>query len=1102
MKQRLTMLLVSLFLCVGLANAQTQINGTVTSADDGQPVIGASVMITGTKTGVVTNVDGKFSLTSNKKNPMITVSYIGMKSQTLHGTQNMRIVLHSDAQKVDEVVVTGLQKTDKRLFTGATTKVSAKDAKIDGMADISRSLEGRAAGVSVQNVSGTFGTAPKIRVRGATSIYGSSTPLWVVDGVIMDNIVDVSADDLSSGDAATLISSAIAGLNADDIESFQILKDGSATSIYGARAMAGVIVITTKRGKAGTNRINYTGEFSMRLKPSYRNFNIMNSQDQMGVYKELYKNGLLRFENSYRSSASGVYGKMFHLMNDYDPESGFGLANTPEAMRQYLREAEYRNTDWFDLLFSNSISQNHAISMASGTDKAQYYVSTSVMTDPGWTRQSKVQRYTGNLNALYNLYHNLSLNFITNASYRQQRAPGTLGSSFNAVRGEVSRDFDINPYSYALNSSRTLDPNTYYIRNYCPFNIFHELDNNYMDLDVIDLKFQAEVKWKPWKKVELSAIGAYKYSASSQAHKIKDFSNQALAYRAMDDATMRDSNAWLYTDPDNPNSLPITVLPKGGFYFDNRYKMNSWDFRATASYNDVYKNVHILNLFGGMEANSIDRTSSGFDGIGMQYFMGQLPAFDYRYFKQLSEENSNYYYLSDHYMRNLSFFGNATYSYNGIYTINGTVRYEGSNKLGKSRSARWLPTWNVSGAWNIHEENFFKALQPAVSHATLRLSYSLTADRGPSSVTNSRVVIKSYNPWRPFTNVKESGLSVRDYENSELTYEKKHEFNVGLALGFINNRINVEFDWYKRNNFDLIGPTTTMGVGGAVTKFGNIASMKSNGEELSITTRNFVNDFKWTTNFIFSHTKNEVTALESQNRLFRMISGSGFTMVGYPVRSLFSMDFRGLSKSGIPTFINQDGELTTSNIDFQSNDVSHLVYEGPTDPTITGSFGNTFSYKGFNLNVFITYAAGNKVRLDPSFFSSYSDLDANPVEFKNRWVQEGDEKITNIPCIPDLRKLQQNSKMYLAYNAYNRSTARVAKGDFIRMKEISLSYDFPKRWISFAKINAFSLKLQATNLFLIYSDKKLNGQDPEFFNTGGVAVPLPKQFTLTVRLGL
>ena len=447
MKQRLTMLLVSLFLCVGLANAQTQINGTVTSADDGQPVIGASVMITGTKTGVVTNVDGKFSLTSNKKNPMITVSYIGMKSQTLHGTQNMRIVLHSDAQKVDEVVVTGMQKMDKRLFTGAATKVDAEKAKLDGVADISRSLEGRVAGVSVQNVSGTFGTAPKIRVRGATSIYGSSKPLWVVDGVIMEDVTEVDADQLSSGDAATLISSAIAGLNSDDIESFQILKDGSATSIYGARAMAGVIVVTTKKGKVGTTRINYTGEFTSRLKPSYSQFNIMNSQEQMGIYREMEANGLISFARTYRASSSGVYGKMYQLMNTYDSTTGkFLLPHTQKGMNDYLMKAEMRNTNWFNELFSSAISMNHSVSVSSGTEKAQYYASFSIMDDPGWTEQSKVQRYTASTNALFNLSKKVSLNLISNAAYRKQKSPGALNQHVDAVTGEVSREFDINPY--------------------------------------------------------------------------------------------------------------------------------------------------------------------------------------------------------------------------------------------------------------------------------------------------------------------------------------------------------------------------------------------------------------------------------------------------------------------------------------------------------------------------------------------------------------------------------------------------------------------------------------------------------------------------------
>lgn len=1103
MKQRLTMLLVSLFLCVGLANAQTQINGTVTSADDGQPVIGASVMITGTKTGVVTNVDGKFSLTSNKKNPMITVSYIGMKSQTLRGTQNMQIVLQSDAQKVDEVVVTGMQKMDKRLFTGAATKVDAEKSKLDGVADISRSLEGRAAGVSVQNVSGTFGTAPKIRVRGATSIYGSSKPLWVVDGVIMEDVTEVNADQLSSGDAATVISSAIAGLNADDIESFQILKDGSATSIYGARAMSGVIVVTTKKGTAGKTHINYTGEFTMRLKPSYSQFNIMNSQEQMGIYRELEANGMISFGRTHRASTSGVYGKMYQLMNTYDPTTGkFLLPNTEDGRIKYLQAAEMRNTNWFDELFSNAVSMNHSISISSGTEKAQYYTSFSMMNDPGWTEQSNVRRYTFSTNALYNMSKHLSLNLIGNAAYRKQKSPGAMNQHVDNVTGAVTRDFDINPYSYAINTSRTLDANEFYVRNYAPFNIHHELANNFNDYDVIDTKVQAELKYKPITKVELAMLGAYKFSTTTQANQIKDNSNVALAFRAMDDATMLYGNQRLYTDPDVPNSLPFSVLPNGGFYRETKYKMNSWDFRATASYNDVYANDHIVNLFGGMEVNNTDRNRSYFNGVGMQYEMGLLGSYDYRYFKQSSEENEIYYDLSNGHSREVSFFGTGTYSWKGRYTINGTVRYEGSNRLGKARSARWLPTWNISGAWNMHEEPWFeKAFKNSLTHATFKASYSLTGDK--PAVTNAAVIIQSYNPWRPFTVDKESGLEIWDFANDELTYEKKHELNLGMDLGFLNNRINVTFDWYRRNNYDLIGPRITNGTKGTIVEYANVASMKSNGEELSISSKNIVSkDFTWSTDFIFSHVKTEVTSLKNRRNLIQMITGSGFTLEGYPYRSLFSMDFQGLNENGIPTFINENGEKTTSGIYFQSRNIEHLKYEGPVDPTYTGSLGNTFSYKGWHLIVFATYAFGNKVRLDPAFYSWYSDLDATPKEFRNRWTQAGDEMTTNVPAIPDLRQRQKDQRLSYAYNAYNRSTERVAKGDFIRMKEISLSYDFPQRWANYLHLNKVNLKLQGTNLFLIYADKKLNGQDPEFFNAGGVAVPMARQLTMTLRVGL
>lgn len=1107
MEKRLSVILACLFLCVGMVLAQNKISGTVVSAEDGEPVIGASVMIQGTKVGTVTDIDGKFTLSANRANPMLEISYIGMVTQKVKGSSNMKITLQTDSKTIDEVVVTGMVKVDKRLFSGSTSKIDASSAKIDGVADISRSLEGKAAGVSVQNVSGTFGTAPKIRVRGATSIYGSSKPLWVVDGVIMEDVVDVSSDQLSSGDANTLISSAIAGLNSDDIESFEILKDGSATSVYGARAMAGVIVVTTKKGKAGQAKISYTGEYTMRLKPSYSTFNIMNSQDQMSVYQELQQKGFLNYAEISNANSSGVYGKMYELLNTYDPVTGqFALANTNEARAAYLRDAEYRNTNWFGELFSNSIQHNHSVSITAGTEKAQYYASVSAMYDPGWYNKSKVERYTANFNANYKISKKLNAGIIGNASYRKQEAPGTISSTTNPVTGEISRAFDINPYSYALNSSRALDANTYYTRNYSPFNIFHELENNYIDLNVVDFRMQASLSYKPITKVELTALGAVKYTATTNEHNIKDDSNQAAAYRAMGNSTIQKNNNYLYTNPDDIYSLPVTILPNGGILDRTDNRMFGYDFRASAAYNDVYNEDHIVNLYGAMEVNSVERHATWFRGWGMQYNMGEIPSWAYAVFKKSQEQGSDYYSLENTHERSAAFVGVATYSWKRRYSLTGTYRYEGTNRMGKSRSARWLPTWNLSGAWNAHEESWFEKLKPVLSNFTAKLSYSLTADRGPSSITNSRAVIKADNPWRPSASDKESSLYIAWLANQDLTYEKKHELNFGIDAGFLNNRINFTFDIYTRRNYDLIGATNTMGIGGESTKYGNVAKMKSNGVELSLNTVNIkTKDFTWSTDFIYSHMHNEVTELNTYNRLYDYISGYGFTMPGYPQRSLFSIPFAGLNNEGLPTFYDPDGNITVTGIDMQEYDperLKFLKYEGPADPTDVGSFGNIFRYKNLTLNLFITYSFGNVVRLDPVFSSSYSDLSATPKEFNNRWIKPGDEKYTNIPVIASKQQLNNIADLDRAYQSYNYSTARVAKGDFIRMKEISLAYEFPKTITQALNIANLSLKLQATNLFLLYADKKLNGQDPEFFNAGGVATPMPKQFTLTLKFGI
>ena len=482
--KRIYCLMITMLLVV-CAYAQTKVTGTVYE-ETGMGAIGANVVAEGTTVGTVTDFDGFFELNVPAGVKNLVISYMGYKTVTVPVKPTVNVTLESDAQQIEEVVVTGMVKQDKRLFTGAATKLEAEETMLSGVADVSRSLEGRAAGVSVQNVSGTFGTAPKIRVRGATSIYGASKPLWVVDGVILEDAVEMDADDLSSGDATTLIASAIAGINSEDIESFQILKDGSATSIYGARAMAGVIVVTTKKGKAGQSKLSYTGEVTYRMIPSYDDYNICNSQEQMGIYQEFERKGWLEYSSLYAAKNSGVYGRMYALI-DAAKGGNVGLPNTQEAKNAYLRAAEFRNTDWFAQLFNQTVMHNHSVSFSTGTERARVYASLSAMQDPGWYKASSVSRFTGMMNASYDVLpstskQKLTVGIATMGSYRTQVAPGTISASTDPINGTVSREFDINPFSYAMNTSRAMDPEETYRRNYCDFNIMDELENNYIDI--------------------------------------------------------------------------------------------------------------------------------------------------------------------------------------------------------------------------------------------------------------------------------------------------------------------------------------------------------------------------------------------------------------------------------------------------------------------------------------------------------------------------------------------------------------------------------------------------------------------------------------------
>ena len=697
--------------------SRVKVRGVVRN-EAGEPLPGVSVVIKGTTNGVGTDVQGRFEIEITPTAGLtFELSYVGMEklSYVYDGRNDLSLTLREMSETIQEVVVTGYQTIDRRLFTGSADIIKAEELSSPGSNDISRSLQGKSAGVQIQNVSGTFGAAPKMRVRGASSIYGDQKPLWVVDGIVLEDVVDVSADELSSGDAATLISSAVAGLNSDDIESFQVLKDASATALYGARAMNGVVVITTKRGKQGAVRVSYSGEFSMRLKPTYNEYNIMNSQQLMMLYQDLEEKGWLSYAEVMNGANGGVYRKMYQAMDTYYPDSDtFALENTPEGRRKFLQGYQKINTDWFKLMFRNSVQHSHSVSLSGGSEKSNFFASLSYFNDPGWSIGDNVTRYTANMNASFDINEYLSFNFLTNNSLRKQKAPGTVGRTTDAATGEVSRQFDLNPFSYALNTSRTMRPYDdygnpeYYVMNYAPFNIMNELDNNYIDIDMLDSKFQGELEFKPIPGFDIKVLGAIRFVKSSREHKITEDSNMAEAYRADYNSIIRERNDFLYKDPDQLGMPAYTVLPQGGFYNRTDNRLLQYYMRVMSNYTRSIGSEHVFNVSAGMEARSTDRKETHSNGYGIQYNRGNVPFIDYHILKQVLERGGQYYGLDNAYDRFVAFFITGGFSWASKYTINLTGRYDGSNRMGQSASSRWLPTWNVSGAWHVNNEPFMQ----------------------------------------------------------------------------------------------------------------------------------------------------------------------------------------------------------------------------------------------------------------------------------------------------------------------------------------------------------------------------------------------------------
>ncbi|MUP37371.1 SusC/RagA family TonB-linked outer membrane protein [Labilibaculum euxinus] len=1088
---------------------EKKVGGVVTD-NTGVGLPGVSVFIKGTSIGTTTNIDGKYNIQLPDASEAILVfSFIGMDTQEITVTNQkvIDVVLTAGSEQIDEVVVTGYQKIDRRLFTGSAAKISTEEVKLAASPDVSRFLQGTVAGVSVDNVSGTFGAAPVVRIRGNASINGNNKPLWVVDGVILEDLVEVTADDLTSGNLSTVLSSGVAGLNPDDIEDIQVLKDASATALYGAQAMNGVIVINTKKGKIGKMQVSYAGNLTVKERPNYSQFDIANSASEISFYKELQRKGWIDLASSVKARDYGVLGKMYDQIDkgiiNWGPDGSLN--------EEFLSKYGNANTDWFKTLFKNSISQQHSFSFSGGTEKAKYYASISLYDDSGSTIADNVTKYTATMKGDFKVTDKLDIGIKLTTNHRDQKLPGSKDRDFNAIDGVYQRDFDINPFSYALNTSRSIRAYDdkgdleFFRRDYSPFNIIHELDNNTVDLVATDVIGQLNLNYEIATNLNFSSVFQARRNSALREHKIHESSNQANAYRAMDTQFIRDANQLLFRDPDKPNSNPISILPTGGFYNTVNNTLDFYSIRNSVSWNPTIEDTHIMSFLLGQEVKYTNRKEITSDGWGVQYDRGGLFNEHPDLSKYLSLNNQTREGIEEYRDRYIGYFLNGAYSYKGKYTFNGTIRRDGSNKLGKTKAARHLNSWNLSGKWNLSEENFL-ADSEKINLLSLKATYGLNGTMGPNASAIQKLV--AYQSWRPYD--KETGVKVEDLANEDLSWEKMYEFSVGAEAAFFNNRVYTDIAYYKRNAFDLVGAVRTSGIGGDALKYGNFADMEIEGFEVALNTVNITHDnFKWTTSINVDYNTSEITKLENVDRIGDYVRNTGGDYLGKPRRGLYSVRFDGLTNQGLPTFINSAGNPINENVNFQTSEnvMDYLKYEGVLDAPISGGMTNTFKYKDFSLGIGIVFRAGNKVRLDDLFKLGSTGLrqfgySSISKDMENRWFSPGDENFTTVPAILNRRfDKDLDTQSLNLYELYNKSDVRVADGGFIRLKTISLGYNLPKSFTNNLGIQRAKISLQAQNILLLYSDKKLNGLDPEFYRSGGVSLPIPRTFTFSLNVG-
>jgi len=1059
-------------------------SGQVTDTD-GAPVIGAGlVCIEKNTAGTTTDLDGNFSITLPAGAKTVKFSSVGMKElvyQLIPGrTENVRIIMEWENTELDQVVVTGYAQTSVKRITGSVAVLNSEKFEAKAISSVDALMQGEVAGVSIKSLSGQPGTQAKITIRGSNNITGSSAPLWVVDGVPLQSESPVlSSEQLATGGFDNIFVNGIGNINPNDIESITILKDAAAAAIYGSRAANGVIVVTTKKGEAGKMRISYNNTFSWSFKPE-RSLNLMNSSEKLSWEDELWnefsaaKYAASLTDNTVIYPVVGIVGQIRAGLGDFASMKG-----DKAAQDKYIESLRNVDTNWYNLLFRNSFSQGHHLSLSGGSGKSTYYVALGLNDEDGMLIHNDYRRYNVNAKMTLTPTDWARIDVGMEAARQESKMPYSTVDPFYYA-------FFSNPYERAYNADGSYAAdNTWFTLGYYNgrgaeqvmpkngFNIIRELDSNYSKTANTNGTFRAQTDFRIIEPLHFVGLVSYSYSNNSTDKVIDKYSYSAFRDRLGSDDR---SQTNLY-----------------GNISQNRTNRNSYVARGHFSFNKTFAETHTVNLLAGAElrgsgSNTIFTKRYNYDPKTGTTSLPQISGPQDEWLSEVEKLNGEYFSKT----RYASFYASADYYLGKSIVLNASFRTDGSSNFGSNK--QFNPTWSAGAAWHIGEEAWMKKALPALSHATLRAAYGFTGDVNTST---SHLLVIQYlqQQYRYFGDETFNLGTIPSAPNPDLGWEKTQDAKAGLDFGLWKDRLTLNTEYYYRLSTDVVTSSPVQSTTGFTHVYFNAADIMNSGIELTLNGKIIqTKDWGLSAAVNFAYNYNKVLK-------YNPVSKSGITskdryVEGYPTGAIFSGKYAGIaSDTGLYQFeLRPDATISTAT-DLNKPD-NYRYFLGTTIAPYTGGFNLSASWRQLRLSISGVYSFGCKTyenfRYPASYSnashsgvstetvqSQFSDLYGNHLNVEkdrtNRWTATHTTGV-KYPRIYDYFDGKYNFASYNPMDSSIIDAVYLKNNSYLRIKSIILTYSLPGAAVKKMRMRGLSFNVSLNNFFTF---TKYDGMDPE-----------------------